>query len=42
MRIRNIVFNQNKIAVCDYFGTFAPIGLLDFEQESMRDYIAQK
>ena len=29
-RLRSIVISQNKIAVCEYLGTFAPINLLKF------------
>ena len=32
-RLRSLVSFQNKIAVCQFFGTFAPIGLLIFEAD---------
>ena len=31
-RLRSIVFAQNKVAVCQFFGTFAPNNLLIFEE----------
>ena len=29
-RLRSIVLGQNRIAVCEFLGTFAPINLLKF------------
>ena len=31
-RLRSVVLSQQKIAICQFLGTFAPIGLLRFDE----------